>query len=404
MKLSLPAVAALSATASAFGLGGQRALLSQQEHVAATKQLHLTHDLFGLHRNLTQIESISGNEAEVGQWLAESLQSQGYSVEKQFVPGYGRDDRFNILAWPGKTRHTRVLLSSHIDTVPPFYDYDRNDTSISGRGSVDAKASVAAQIIAANNLLSQGVISPSDIALLFVIGEEVGGDGMRAANDLSLHPSAIVFGEPTEGTLVSGHKGNLGLHVKAIGKAAHSGYPWLGRSANEVIVSVLATLMKLADELPESDKYGSTTINLGRIEGGVAGNVVAQDASAQVTIRIAAGTPADIKKAMTKAIHKAVKPFLNDNLNADDVVELTWTSDGYGPVDIDADIPGFKVMTVNYGTDVPNFKMDASQKRYLYGPGSIMVAHSDHEALTPETLEEGVKGYEKILKHLLIKE
>lgn len=83
----------------------------------AYKHLDLTHDLFGFHKNLTQIESITGNEKEVGEWLTASLESQGYRVEQQIV---SKDPlRFNVLAWPGKKRDAGILLSSHIDTVSP---------------------------------------------------------------------------------------------------------------------------------------------------------------------------------------------------------------------------------------------------------------------------------------------
>lgn len=225
---------------------------------------------------------------------------------------------------------------------------------------------------------------------------------MRAANSLDLKPEAIIFGEPTEGKLVSGHKGNLGVQLTAKGKAAHSGYPWLGRSANEVLVKALNAMMELGQNLPESEKYGFTTFNLGHIEGGVAANVVAQDASADIAVRIAEGTPAFIKEEITKAIHDAVKTFVDDNLDYDDVIEIVFPSAGYAPVDIDHDIPGFDVMTVNYGTDIPNFNVTVKgQKRYLYGPGNIFVAHSDHEMLTEDDMFEAVDGYKKIVLHCL---
>lgn len=86
---------------------------------AGKKKLSLTSDLIGFHKNLTQIESISGNEKEVGDWLAASLKSQGYNVEKQYI---SKDpERFNVLAWPGKNRDAKVMLSSHIDTVSPIH-------------------------------------------------------------------------------------------------------------------------------------------------------------------------------------------------------------------------------------------------------------------------------------------
>lgn len=293
-------------------------------------------------------------------------------------------------------------LYSILLQVPPFYKYRNENGTIHGRGSVDDKGSVAAQLVAVNSLISSDEISRDDVALLFVVGEETGGDGMRKANELDLRPKAVVFGEPTEGKLVSGHKGNDALQIKAIGKSAHSGYPWLGRSANEVLTRALAALMELGPNLPRSEKYGSTTINIGKIEGGVAGNVVAESASANIAIRIAAGEPEVIEDEIVKAIHLAVESFLDDGMVPEDVIELNFATRGYGPVDIDYDIDGFDTMTVNYGTDIPWLKKTVDgQKRYLYGPGSIMVAHSDHEALTADDLFNAVNDYKKIILHVL---
>lgn len=267
---------------------------------------------------------------------------------------------------------------------------------------MDDKGSVAAQVVAVNRLISAKKISADDVALLFVVGEEVGGDGMRKANDLGLEPKAVIFGEPTEGKLVSGHKGTMQIELRAKGKNGHSGYPWLGRSANEILVSALSTIMHLGEKLPKSDKYGMTTFNLGRIEGGVAGNVIAESAEATITVRVAAGEPEDIEKAVTDAVHHAVRGFLKDHLKPEDIIEIDFGARGYGPIDIDADVPGFDVFTVNYGTDIPNWKKTSKdQKLYLYGPGTIFVAHSDHELLTVKDLESAVDDYEKIVLHAL---
>jgi acetylornithine deacetylase len=261
---------------------------------------------------------------------------------------------------------------------------------------------VAAQIVAVNNLIVERKIHPDQVGLLYVVGEEVGGEGMRKANALGLTPRAIIFGEPTEGKLVAGHKGILRITLTARGKAGHSGYPWLGRSANEVLVSALSSIMRLGDELPTSDKYGSTTFNLGRIEGGVAANVIAQEATAAVQVRIAEGSPALVQKAVTDAVHRAVRPYLDHDLRPEDIIELDFGAMGYGPVDMDHDVPGFDVITVNYGTDIPwlNKTVDG-QKRYLYGPGTIFVAHSDHEELAAQDLFDAVEGYERIVLHAL---
>ncbi|CAG8961033.1 hypothetical protein HYFRA_00002573 [Hymenoscyphus fraxineus] len=347
-----------------------------------------TTSLLELHKNLIEHQSITGNEDSVTQYLTSYLRSQNFTVELQDVGPQASSGppRENILAYVGTARKTRVLVSSHIDTVPPFWPYERVGDEIWGRGSVDAKGSVAAQVVAVEELLAANSIQEGDVALLFVVGEEVGGDGMRKANDLGLTWETAIFGEPTELKLASGHKGIMGLQVKAKGKAGHSGYPELGKSANQMLVEALHALLHV--ELPYNEKYGNTTLNVGRMEGGVAANVIAEDASATIAIRIADGEPGVIRKIVTEAVE-----------SIDEDLEVIVTGSGYGPVYIDSDVPGFESMVVNYGTDIPNLKGD--HKRYLYGPGTILMAHSDHEHLKVSDLEEAVEGYKKLIEHAL---
>ncbi|KAL8730449.1 MAG: hypothetical protein Q9166_004087 [cf. Caloplaca sp. 2 TL-2023] len=288
---------------------------------------------------------------------------------------------------PNPSRPLNVDLQSPIslDTVPPYILYNYNSTThqISGRGSVDAKACIAAQVTAAISLLSSGTISPSSLSLLYVVGEELGGDGMRAFSS-SPHPSyeTVIFGEPTDLKLASGHKGNLGLTVTAKGKGGHSGYPWLGRNANSMLIPALMALDNL--QLPSSEKYGNSTLNIGKMVGGEASNVIPASAYADIQVRIAGGEPEESQKMIVKAV-----------TGIDEGLEVKFWSKGYGPVDIDHDVEGFKTMTVNYGTDIP--WLDGEHKRYLYGPGSILDAHSDHEHLSAEDLEESVEGYKKLV-------
>lgn len=207
--------------------------------------------------------------------------------------------------------------------------------------------------------------------------------------------SAVIFGEPTEGKLATGHKGMLSFVLTITGKAAHSGYPWLGLSANEYMIKALKTLLDLEKKLPSSEKLGPTTLNIGEMQGGVAANVVAEKATAEIAIRIAAGTPDEIKMMINKALQNI----------KDKVIEkggqfgLAYSNRAYGPVVIDTDIPGFDTIGVNYGTDIPNFK--GHHKRYLYGPGSILVAHGPNESLSLEQLETAVTDYEKMIKFVL---
>lgn len=347
--------------------------------------------LLELHKSLVEIGSISGNEHDVGAFLISYLKKQNLTVEIQDVElvesssSPSGKKRQNVLAYIGDKRKTRTLVTSHIDTVPPFWPYERRGDEIWGRGSVDAKASVAAQITAYQDLIVAGKIHEGDVALLYVVGEETFGAGMGEANNLGLSWETVIFGEPTELKLAAGHKGIMSVHITAKGKAGHSGYPSLGRNANSMLIPALYELGRM--DLPWSEKYGNTTLNIGRVDGGVAANVIAEDAMAKIAIRIAAGTPEELRKSVLDIIEKTGQDL-----------EVEFTQ-GYGPVHCDSDVEGFETITVNYGTDVPNLKGD--HKRYLYGPGDILVAHSDHEHLKISDLEEAVGGYKKLIEHSL---
>ncbi|RMZ80668.1 hypothetical protein DV738_g2673, partial [Chaetothyriales sp. CBS 135597] len=379
--------------------------------------------LLSLHKAISDIPSVTGDEKAVGEFLKEFLEAHNFVVTTQNVLlDNSTTPRYNIYAVPDPKKYGRgssssstpkVLLSSHIDTVPPHIpysvsapaassgsDFSREDILISGRGTVDDKACVAAQTQTVLDLLADpdSGIDPSDLALLFVVGEETSGDGMRHFSDSDLYKDikqgfkAVLFGEPTELKLVAGHKGISVLSLTATGKAAHSGYPWLGKSANSMILPVLYVLDRLGDipedegGLPRSELFGQSTVNVGYMQGGVAGNVVPEHAEAQVTFRLAGGPIEKARRIILSAVH---------TVDADHELDVN-ISQGYGPVVLDTDVDGFDVMTVNYGTDVPNLDVADGVKRYLYGPGTIFVAHSDHEALTVGDLEKSVDGYKRL--------
>ncbi|ATY65360.1 hypothetical protein A9K55_001239 [Cordyceps militaris] len=337
--------------------------------------------LVELHKSLVEIPSLTGSEHNVTAFLHTHLTALGLTVETQPVT----PSRANILAYLGPSRASRILLTSHLDTVPPFLPYRRLNSTLYGRGSVDAKASVAAQIGAFSGLARSGAIRAGDVALLFVVGEERGGAGMRAANDLRLAWEAVVFGEPTERRLGRGHKGGIGFTLTAHGRAAHSGYPERGRNAIDALVRALAALQRV--DWPSSEAFGETTLNVGEIHGGVAPNVVPERASARAAVRIAAGEPQLIRRLVRDAVAAAT---------AD--VEVEFTA-GIGPVPIDHDVEGFETAVLNYGTDIPN--LHGAHKRYLYGPGTILVAHSPDEHVELGDLEEAVEGYKLLIREIL---
>ncbi|KAK6362788.1 hypothetical protein TWF730_000243 [Orbilia blumenaviensis] len=343
--------------------------------------------LLSLHRDLIAIPSVSGDEEQVARFLETYLQSKGFNVD--LIPVESSEypkKRYNVFAYPeGGSRSAPILLTSHIDTVPPFIPFKDGLRAVHGRGSCDAKASVASQIIAVEELLAQKHITADTVSLLFVVGEETTGDGMRHMNSLSMSWDAVVFGEPTELKLAVGHKGLAMLEVEAKGRASHSGYPNLGINANSHMIDALYRLDNL--KLPGSELLGNTTLNIGIMSGGVAANVIPAFAKAEVAIRIAAKHFTD------------VKVLVEDALKGIEGVEATWKHPHYDPVFCDYDLEGFETIAVSYGTDIPN--LDGKHKKYLYGPGSILVAHGDNEKIDKSDLYEAVKGYKRIVRGIL---
>ncbi|KAI1134077.1 Zn-dependent exopeptidase [Hypoxylon sp. FL0543] len=416
MKLSsFPAVLLCSSLA----LGSELQKPLKTASTATTSAAYESHDapppyrdnLVSLHKSLVDIPSISDDESDVGKFLVDYLAARGFVAQLQYVPPASNASEssrphFNVLAWPGPTRHPspKVLVTSHIDTVPPFIPYTRtdedpnSDTVIAGRGSVDAKASVAAQIIALQDLLEQGRIAGvgDSVMLLYVIGEETSGDGMRYFSDArgKLDPppdfKAAIFGEPTEGRLVCGHKGITGCNITAKGRAGHSGYPSLGKSATEVLLRGLVRV--LDTDLGSSEDFGNTTVNVGVIEGGVAANVIPERATARVAVRVAIGPELDGGKIVAERLQEVLRSVDEEAFEFD-------CKFGYGVVKCNCDVQGFETTTVNYGTDVHN--LEGNHTRYLYGPGSIFVAHGPDEAIRLGDLERAVEDYKKLILHAL---
>ena len=305
-------------------------------------------ELLSLHKSLITISSTSGNETTVGHFLADYLKERDYKVHLIPVEPYKDtpkgQDRFNVVAVKGDDlAKPRLLVSSHFDVVPPHIPYEiedgpiTKDTVIRGRGSADAKGSVAAMITAVEKAFSQDDISPEDVMLAFVVGEEVNGDGMKAFNDFMQHDKhapkidAAIFGEPTERKLACGHKGGLVCTLTTTGVAGHSGYPWLGKSANEVTIRALAKILDA--DLGSSEEYGNTTVNIGRFDGGVAANVIPESATVKLMTRVAIGPEKHGSSVVQERIQKILTEVDEDAFDLD-------CPQGYGFVACDCDVDG----------------------------------------------------------------
>ena len=327
-------------------------------------------DVLAIAMQLMATESTTNAEGPVITVAEGILTGLGWNVRRIAVTP-GRD---NLLAWGDQP--IELVFSTHLDTVPPYHPPRIEGDRLIGRGACDAKGIAAAMICAATNLRAEGMAA----GLLLVVGEEAPHDGARAANTIRNSCRVLINGEPTESKLAVGTKGALRCTITTSGKAAHSAYPHLGVSATSKLVALLTDLELLP--LPSHPVLGATTVNIGGLAGGVADNVVAPSATARLMIRIV--TPGEETIAI-------LRQWLGDRgeMQVETVV----------PPVLLGSVPGFDTDVVAYATDVPELSNWGTP--YLFGPGSIHVAHTDHEFIEIAELRAAVPAYERLAKAAL---
>jgi acetylornithine deacetylase len=329
-------------------------------------------DVFALTRKLIDTESTTGLEAEVASVLASELSHLGYDVERMAVEG----GRFNVWATPPNTPNPALVLSTHMDTVPPFIPSSETEDRIYGRGSCDAKGIIVAQIAAAERLKAKGTCA----GLLFLVGEERDSQGALVANRQARGARFLINGEPTENKLAVASKGTLRVELVARGKMAHSAYPELGESAIERLLDALGNIRRL--ELPTNPKAGPCTLNIGLIEGGRAPNVIPDQAVAHLLYRLVGPTD-ELRKQITAAVTGKAEPNF--------VLEIPYMEF--------TTIPGIETMIAKFTTDIP--ALTNWGEPLLIGPGSIHVAHTEGEYIEKKQLLDAIELYAAIGNYLL---
>lgn len=334
-------------------------------------------NVYELTRALVDIESISENEGAVAQYLLAHLRKLAEATGGQAQPMEAEPGRANVLAWWGEPR---VTLSTHMDTVPPFFPSREDDEFIWGRGACDAKGIIAAMVAAAEKLLASGM---KKFALLFVVGEERNSAGAMAASRQPRGSRYLVNGEPTENKLALASKGTLRLELIARGRMAHSAYPELGESAIEKLLDALEAIRRVP--LPKDELLGPSTLNIGTISGGRAPNVIPDAAKAELLVRLV-GDPEPVREALARAL--GTRAELREVL--------------YIPVIHFASLDSLPTTVVSYTTDVPVFGRSWGEP-LLLGPGSIHVAHTSEERIPKRELAQAVELYVEVVKRLLAK-
>jgi acetylornithine deacetylase len=332
-------------------------------------------DVHQLTRALVDIESLTGNEYQVGCYLADYLAAlaarHGGSVERMEVEA----NRFNILATWGEPV---VTLSTHIDTVPPFIPSSEDAEFIHGRGACDTKGIIASMLKALEALLEEGV---RGVAMLLVVGEERNSAGAYVA---ARHPRGsryLINGEPTENKLALASKGALRYELIAEGRMAHSAYPELGDSAILKLLDALERIRRIP--LPVDGILGPSTMNIGTICGGRAPNVVPDAAKAEIMLRL-------VQDA--EPLRQAFVEAAGDQVQARQVLLIPAVRLG--------ELDGLETSVVSFTTDIPAFG-GAWGQPFLLGPGAIHVAHTLEERVPKKQLADAIEIYKKMVRQLL---
>lgn len=328
-------------------------------------------DALELTRALVALETPTGSEGPATDLLTGALGRAGYrTVRQQVTPG--RDNLFAFREPP------ELVFSTHLDCVPPYVPLSEDADAIRGRGSCDAKGLAAAMVAAAERLAAAG---ERRIGLLFVVGEENGSDGAQAAAALEPRGRFLVNGEPTENRLSVGQKGSLRVDLHATGRAAHSAYPEEGRSAIAALLDTIERIRRMP--LPRDPLLGQSTLNVGLIGGGVAPNVLAPEAEAQILIRIV---------EPTGPLRAAIRSLASPGVSVTFPVELPFHKGGAAP-------EGWDTTVVSYASDLPF--LTPWGECYQLGPGTIRVAHTADEHIRKADLLRGVELYVRLATDLL---
>jgi acetylornithine deacetylase len=329
-------------------------------------------DVVALTRQLVDVESTTGDEGRVGDFLHHELSRLGYLSNKIPVEG----ERCNVFATSSQQARPEVVFSTHMDTVPPFIPSSEDTARIYGRGACDAKGIIAAQIAAAERLRDDGIY----VGLLFVVGEEKDSLGAKVANQRSPGCKFLVNGEPTENKMASASKGTLRVEISAAGRMAHSAYPELGESAIDKLLEALNQLKAI--KLQSVEGIGPSTVNIGVIEGGRAPNVIPDRARAQLLYRLV-GPSEGLREEIVRTVAGLA--------TAEFVLEIPFARL--------RTLDGLPTMVAAFTTDIP--WLGNWGEPLLVGPGSIHVAHTEGEYVEKKQLQDAVELYCSIAKRLI---
>ena len=382
---------------------------------------------------MLQIDSTTGRERELADFLAQRMAGKGRRVEMFEVESMAGDcpqgcgAPVNLMVSWGEPK---VVFCTHLDTVPPYIapsveTLENGDIVVRGRGSCDAKGQIFSMWEACLELERRGC---TDFALLLLAGEETGSFGAkvfssmmtgtaddrvinRASSDAAVGPGicaskygkddwVIIVGEPTDNCMATAAKGTKSFEVTFEGKAFHSGYPQYGCSAVEMFGDFLNALRSIV--FPKDEILGDTTWNIGKLSSDNPQNILSDHLTCRVYFRTTfesdemvcnvmknmAGPDARLRFGRRRVqdgsdiVAKEVAPWQKS---------MSVKAFGGDAPTMYETLDGFQTKPVAFGSDAPQLK--CFDRKILCGPGSILVAHRPEEHIMLSDIETAVGNY-----------
>jgi acetylornithine deacetylase/succinyl-diaminopimelate desuccinylase-like protein len=375
-------------------------------------------------KRLIAIPSVTGNEADIARYLEGQLRAMGCAT-RLFEAGTGRFNLFaqfggDPLAKPG------ILFHGHMDTVAPHgmdspFIPREEDGQIYGRGSVDQKGGIAAVISAFRELIASGKKLSKPVALVCVIDEESEHRGSMALKEMGIEAEFGVVTEPTGLKLGVGCKGTAPILIHIKGKAAHGCRPWLGENAVLAGMDIVRLLFSM--ELPIKNLPGigevRGSLNLGKMDGGRAYNIVADNCDIWFDRRLIPGeTQTEVLDGFKATI--ASYPARPEIAISAEIARPDWN---WEPIKRRGLLPALtntrdetlgllkKAHRSVVGDDPVLFFTDGYQEMDFlindlgmnavqYGPGDSSLCHTDNEHLDIGQLERCARVYLRMIELL----
>ena len=354
---------------------------------------------------ILNIDSTSGKEAELADFMSAELAAPGRKVEV-FAVGDGTK---NILVSWGTPK---VIFCSHLDTVPPYIAPATDGDVISGRGSCDAKGQIFAMYEACKALEAEGY---DGFGLLLLAGEETGSFGAKAFTAMAqegewaerLKDVWVVVGEPTDNHMASAAKGTKSFEVTFTGEPFHSGYPEHGISAIELFNDFMNALRSIV--FPKDPVLGETTWNVGKLVSDNPQNKLSDRLTCRIYFRTTFESDEMVCNIMKNIAGPSAKLRFGrrkvqdgSDIVAKDVAPwqermVVKAFGGDTPTKFEV-LEGFPTKPVSFGSDAPQLK--CFSHKILCGPGSILVAHRNEEHVNINDLRTAIDQYIAIYKSI----